>query len=613
MQDTYTPKKYRKLYQQSITDPEKFWREQALQELEWFKPFTKTLSWSKPDYRWFEQGELNITYNCLDRHILAGHGSQLAYIYINERNEETKVTYDQLLKLVNKAANALCALGVGQGDRVVIYMPLTIEQITLMLACARIGAIHSVVYAGFSAEALNIRINDATAKIVCTATSTQKKGKRHDLLSVVREAVNTASSIEKIIVLERSGDEVTLETNEVRYQDVIKAASEKFEAVTVESSTPLFILYTSGTTGTPKGIVHSHAGYNLYSHLTMKYSFDLQPGQIHWTAADTGWVTGHSYIVYGPLSNGITSVIYEGSPVFPQPDIYWQVIDRYHINSFYTAPTVLRLLMREGNEFPAKYQLDSLRVIGSVGEPINPSVWKWYFEHIGKSQVPVIDTWWQTENGGHMLVTPASMKQKPGSAGLPFFGIEPCILDDDGNEIAKAGVVGHLVIKRPWPGALLTCWNNHDRFKQYWSEFANNDYFYTGDVAQKDDEGYFTVLGRADDVINVGGVRIGTAEVESALVSHRSVAEAAVIGVSDEVLGETLKAFILLNHDVQMSNELTQELKNWVRQKIGYIAVPAEIESVASLPKTRSGKIMRRILKARQMGLNVGDTSTLEE
>lgn len=608
-----TPDEYRKLYAESLSNPAQFWEDLAKKELEWFTPFKTSFIWEKPSYRWFVDGQLNITHNCLDRHIAKGLGEKIAYIYNNEREEERRVTYRELLSLVNKTANVLKNLGIGQGDRVVIYMPLTIEQITLMLACARIGAIHSVVYAGFSAQALATRIQDAGAKLVCTATGTQKNGKLHDLLSVVRQAVRQCPTVKHTLVHEREWCKKALQENELNLLDLQSQASEVCAPVWLESSTPLFTLYTSGTTGTPKGIVHGHGGYSLFAHFTMKYNFDLEPNQIHWTAADTGWITGHSYIVYGPLSNGITSVVYEGSPIYPTAERYWELVERYKVESFYTAPTVIRLLMSMGDELPAKHDLSSLRVIGSVGEPINPVAWEWYNEHVGKGQASVIDTWWQTETGGHMLATPPSMKQKPGSAGLPFFGIQPMIVDDDGNEVTVPNTVGHLVIKHPWPGALMTCWNNPDRFAQYWSEFSQDTLFYTGDVAQRDEDGYYTVLGRSDDVINVAGVRIGTAEVESALVAHEAVAEAAVIGLSDELKGEIIHAFVLLSPGHTMSAELEKELKVWVRERIGYIAEPAHIESVDKLPKTRSGKIMRRILKAKQLGIQVGDTSTLED
>jgi acetyl-CoA synthetase len=613
MSTEITKTDYQKMYNVSVEKPDIFWGEQAKAELTWFKPFTKTLVWDKPNYRWFENGLINITYNCLDRHIKSGQGEKVAYIYNNERDEERRITYLELLELVNKAVNVLKKYGVVQGDRVILYMPLTIEQIVIMLACARMGAIHSVVYAGFSAEALSTRINDTQAKVVCTATMTQKGGKTHNLIEVVRQAVANSSSVFTTLVLQRSWESIKLQENESDFAQELESASPLFDAVPLSSSTPLFILYTSGTTGTPKGIVHGHAGYNLYSHLTMKYDFELGSEQVHWSAADTGWITGHSYIVYGPLSNGITSVIYEGSPIYPTPGRYFELIERYRVESFYTAPTVIRMLMREGEKYPDSHDLSTLKVIGSVGEPISPTTWKWYFKYVGRSKAKIIDTWWQTENGGHMLVTPPSMEQKPGSAGLPFYGIQPAIVDDDGNEIDKPNVVGQLVIKYPWPGALMTCFNNPDRFSSYWSEYASNDYFYTGDVAMRDKDGYYTVLGRSDDVINVSGVRISTAEVEGALVSHEYVSEAAVIGVADELKGEVINAFVVLNHGVTMSPDLEKELRRWVRDKISYIAEPTKIESVTKLPKTRSGKIMRRILKAKQMGLSIGDTSTLDD
>lgn len=604
-----TTDEYFESYKKSVDNPESFWAEQARNELHWFTPFTKTFTWKKPDYTWFDGGEINITYNCLDRHIKSGQGEKVAYIYNNERDEERKITYSELLKLVNKSVHVLQKLGVKQGDRVIMYMPVTIELIALMLGCARMGAIHSVVYAGFSADALSARIDDTGAKVVCTATTTEKNGNKHNLLQVVREAQNELSTL----VLVRPDDHVVLQSNELDLSVQLEQASDEFAAVPLPSSTPLFILYTSGTTGLPKGIVHSHGPYNLYSHLTMKKNFELISGQIHWTAADTGWITGHSYMVYGPLSNGITSVIYEGSPTFPTAERYYTLIEKYRVNSFYTAPTIIRLLMREGKEYPDRHNLDSLKIIGSVGEPISPTTWQWYSDYIGKGKAKVIDTWWQTETGGHMLVTPPSLTQKPGSAGLPFFGISPTLVNDEGNEIVAPNKVGHLVIKHPWPGALLNCWNNHEKFASYWSEFDPAQYFYTGDVALRDSEGYYTVLGRADDVINVAGVRIGTAEVESTLLSHPYVAEAAVIGMTDEIKGETIKAFVLLNHGSKMTKELETDLKNWVKTKMSYMAVPEQIESVTKLPKTRSGKIMRRVLKAREMGLPIGDASTLDD
>jgi acetyl-CoA synthetase len=614
------PTEYARQYADSITDPASFWADRARAELDWFTPFSQAFEWTKPNYRWFLGGKLNITHNCLDRHVNAGRGDRLAYIYVNEWGEEVRITYAQLLERVCKSANALKVLGVKKGDRVILYMPLGIEQIALMLGCARIGAIHSVVYAGFSAEALAVRIKDTQASVVCATTWTQKAGKKHDLLAVVREAVHQSDCVKHVLVSKRKGDNIALGKNELELDALLANQPATCAAEPMDSSDPLFILYTSGTTGTPKGIVHGHGGYSLYAHLTMKLDFALgdakfRKNHIHWALADTGWITGHSYIVYGPLSNGVTSVLYEGSPLFPKPDYCWQLIEKYHVQTFYTAPTVIRMMMREGEKYPAAHDLSSLKVLGSVGEPINPKAWEWYFKFVGGGHVPVIDTWWQTENGGHMLVTQPSMKQKPGSAGLPFLGIQPALVDDDGNEITAPNTIGHLVIKHPWPGALMTCWNNPKRFAEYWSEFAGagHDYFYTGDIAQRDVDGYYTVLGRADDVMNVAGIRVGTAEVESALVSHPAVAEAAAISISDDLKGEVIKAFVLLNKDFTLDPALEKALKLAVRKKIGPHAMPSVIESVAKLPKTRSGKIMRRILKAKELGLVVGDTSTLED
>ncbi len=608
-----TPAEYDRLYAESLSDPESFWSEVARTEIEWQTPFTNTLSGTAPHNKWFEGGFLNITHNCLDRHILAGNGDKIAYIYNNELDQERKITYAELLGLVGLAANGLTARGVHKGDRVLIYMPLCIEQIVLMLACARVGAIHSVVYAGFSADAVKIRIQDAGAQLVCTADYTQRNGKKLDLLKVVREAVADSKTVSSVVVLQR--DESTqLSGKEISFESLMLDQPERFKPVSMASSDPLFILYTSGTTGTPKGVVHACGGYSVYAHTTAKVTFDLQPEtDVYWCTADTGWITGHSYVVYGPLSNGVTSVIYEGSPKFPAPDRWWELVERYAATQFYTSPTAIRTLMREGGDWPAKHNLKSLRIIGSVGEPINPAAWEWYSEHIGGSQATVVDTWWQTETGGHMLGGLPFLPQKPGRAGKPFFGVSPAILDERGNLLTKPNQTGELVIQHTWPGALVTCWNNPERYEQYWNAYAPRTYFYTGDLAQIDEDGYYCVLGRADDVINVAGMRVGTAEVESALVAHPTVAEAAAIGIFHEVKGETIKAFVILSHGTTWSSELEAELKKHVRSTIGYFAVPEEIEAATTLPKTRSGKIMRRLLKAQEMGMPLGDTSTLEE
>ncbi len=605
-------REYPKLYQQSITQPEKFWAKIARQELDWFKTWKKVRQGIAPYYQWFAGAKLNITYNCLDRHVAQGLGNKLAYIYNNELNQEQKITYRQLLDLVNQCANGLKSLGVSKGDRVVLYMPLTIEQIALMLACARLGAIHSVVYAGFSSQALKIRVEDTQAKIICTTTWTQRKGKRILLRSAVTQAISKLKFVKKVVVMPRPGDKIKLGPGEISFANLISNQPTTCSPRQMNSQDPLFILYTSGTTGKPKGIVHATAGYNLYTHYTTKINFNLHPNDTVWCTADTGWITGHSYIVYGPLSNGATSVIYEGSPIYPDPGRWWQLIEKYAVTVFYTAPTTIRLLMREGVEFPKRYNLSSLKIVGSVGEPINPAAWLWYYSHIARKKAVVIDTWWQTETGGHIIVSLPSLPQKPGKAGKPFLGIKPGLVDHYGNLITRPYVTGHLVIHSPWPSALTACWRDEDRFKQYWTEYPNKNFFYTGDLAQVDKDGYFIILGRADDVINVSGIRIGTAEVESALVSHPQVVEAAVFGVTDKIKGEAIHAQVVLAQNVKWSSNLEKKLKLHVKKQIGYLAVPSQIKSVASLPKTRSGKIMRRVLKAKELGLPIGDTSTLE-
>jgi acetyl-CoA synthetase len=607
-----TAETYEEFYQESLSDPASFWGELARTELEWLAPFERAVGGKPPELKWFEGGLLNITHNCLDRHVLAGNGDKVAYFYNNELNQERQISYAELRALVCLAANGLQKLDISRGDRVLIYMPLCIEQIVLMLACARIGAIHSVVYAGFSAEAVRVRINDAGAKLVCTADCTQRNGKRIDLLSVVRAALTECSSVTKTIVLQRDSS-THLTNTEQSFESIVIDESEHCPPTPLASSDPLFILYTSGTTGTPKGVVHACGGYSLYAHLTTRINFDLNPEKdVYWCTADTGWITGHSYSVYGPLSNGATSVIYEGSPIFPEPNRWWELIERYQVTQFYTSPTAIRMLMREGASWPTAHDLSTLRIIGSVGEPINPAAWEWYAEHVGGNQATVIDTWWQTETGGHMIGGLPFLKQKPGKAGLPFFGVKPLLLDERGNEISAKNTIGELCIAHPWPGALLTCWNNDERYQQYWNAYPPHSYFYTGDLAQFDEDGYLCILGRADDVINVAGMRVGTAEVESALVSHTAVAEAAAIGIPHEIKGEVIAASVLLTRGITWSDELAEELKRWVRTQIGYFAVPESIAAVESLPKTRSGKIMRRVLKAQALGMPLGDTSTLE-
>ncbi len=605
-----TAEEFDELYNQSIQNPEDFWEKMAEKELHWFKKWDKVFEWNFPEYKWFIGGKLNITYNCLDRHVKNGRRNKIAYIYTNEDEKEVKITYGELLELVNKIANGLKSLGVKKGDRVVIYMPLVIEQLATMLACARIGAIHSVVYAGFSSNALKMRIDDAKAKVVVTSTWTKRRGKKIDLKSVVDEAVDGLDFVENIVVLQRENDDFELEEKEVDFYELIKKQSPHCEPEIMDAEDPLFILYTSGSTGKPKGVLHTTGGYNLYTHVTTKYVFDLHEDDIYWCTADPGWITGHSYMVYGPLSVGATSVIYEGAPDYPDPGRWWSIVEKYRVNIFYTAPTAIRLFMKYGEEWPNKYDLSSLRILGSVGEPINPEAWIWYYEVIGKGQCSIVDTWWQTETGGHMITTVPSYPQKPGKAGKPFWGIEADVVNKEGKPV-EPNTVGYLVIKKPWPSALRTCWGEPDRFKKYWTEIGN--YYFAGDMATKDEDGYIMILGRADDVINVSGHRIGTAEVESALVSHPAVAEAAVIGKPHEVKGESIKAFVILKQNYSPSETLVKDLKMHVRHELGALAVPDEIEFVEKLPKTRSGKIMRRVLRAKELGMPLGDVSTLED
>jgi acetyl-CoA synthetase len=602
--------KFDKMYQESIENTEEFWAKLAEQELVWFEKWEKVREWNYPYYKWFVGGKLNITYNCLDRHVENGRRNKIAYIYTNEDNEEIKVSYGELLEMVNKFANGLKSLGVKKGDRVVIYMPLIIEQMVAMLACARIGAIHSVVYAGFSANALRMRIEDAEAKVVITSTWTKRRGKKIDLKSVVDEAVDGLEFVENIIVYQRKGDEFELAEKEIDFNELMKNQPAECEPEIMDAEDPLFILYTSGSTGKPKGVLHTIGGYNLYTHITTKYVFDIHEDDIYWCTADPGWITGHSYMLYGPLSVGTTSVIAEGAPDYPNPGRWWSIVEKYRVNIFYTAPTAVRLFMKYGEEWPAKYDLSSLRVLGSVGEPINPEAWIWYYENIGRKQCSIVDTWWQTETGGHMITTVPAYPQKPGKAGKPFWGIKADVVDKQGNPV-EPNTVGFLVIKEPWPSALRTCWGEPERFEKYWNEIPN--VYTAGDLATKDEDGYIMILGRADDVINVSGHRIGTAEVESALVSHPAVAEAAVIGKPHEVKGESIKAFVILKQGHEPSENLMKDIKMHVRHELGALAVPDEIEFVEKLPKTRSGKIMRRVLKAQELGMDVGDISTLED
>lgn len=600
---------YEKLYAYSVEKPEKFWKKVAMQELDWFSPWTRVRTWNYPNYQWFEGATLNITHNCLDRHIAAGKGEKKAFIYTNEDGKEDHISYAELLDMVSRFANGLKSIGVKKGDRVAIYMALSIEQIIAMLGCARIGAIHNVVYGGFSATALRVRIEDSQAKVVVGSLYTTRRGKQVDLKSIIDEAVNGLACVENVI-MDFRGNTNPDATKYVDMDTFIKAQNPVCPAEPMEAEHPLFILYTSGTTGKPKGVLHTTGGYNLFTHYTTKLTFDLKDSDIFWCTADTGWITGHSYIVYGPLSNGATSVIAEGAPDFPEPDRWWKIIEKFHVSIFYTAPTAVRLFMKHGEQWTQNHPMPSLRILGSVGEPINPEAWLWYYKNIGKKKCVVVDTWWQTETGGHMILSLPACKQKPGRAGRPFLGVKAQVVSRKGEPLPPDSV-GLLVIKEPWPSALRTCWGEPERFNKYWNEMEG--FYFAGDLATMDKDGYIMILGRADDVLNVSGHRIGTAEVESALVSHLSVAEAAVIGKPHKVKGESIKAFVILKKGIEINDALLVSVKEQVKHELGSLGVPDEIEFVEKLPKTRSGKIMRRVLKAKELGTSLGDVSTLEE
>jgi acetyl-CoA synthetase len=602
-------KDYEAAYRQSIADPEAFW-DQAARELEWFSPWTKVLEWNYPWAKWFVGATCNISYNCLDRHVKTWRKNKVAVIWVGEEGQERIFTYAELLRQVNRCANALKALGLQRGDRVTIYLPKIPEQIIAMLACARIGVMHSVVYSGFSAPALQARIQDAEAKVVITADVGFDRGKPVELKRVVDQAVANCPTVQTVVVVRRQEPAVSLcPPKEIDWHDWLRNEKPTCEAEQLDAETPLYILYTSGTTGKPKGVVHVHGGYMVGTYLTTKYVFNLRDDDLYFCVADPGWVTGHSYIVYGPLLNGATILTAEGKPDYPTPGRWWELIERYGVTVFYTTPTAIRLLMKYGEEWPKRSDLSSLRVLGSVGEPINPEAWEWFYRVTG-SRCPIMDTWWQTETG-MILITPLpSVPLKPGSAARPFLGIEADVVDREGRSV-KPNEGGFAVIKKPWPAMMRTIFRDPDRYQSYWTTIPGC--YTAGDVCRKDQDGYFWFMGRADDVIKVAGNRIGTAEVESALVSHPAVAEAAVIGKPHQTAGEAIKAFVILKQGQAQSPELIQALKDHVLNELGKIAVPQEIEVVSSLPKTRSGKIMRRVLKARELGLDPGDISTLED
>ena len=602
---------YDEAYRRFLDDPEKFWADIA-GELDWYQPWEKVREWNLPYARWFTDAKLNITANCLDRHAVSERRNKVALIWRGEDEEVERVlTYRQLHRKVMQFANALKDLGVKKGDTVCLYMPLVPEHIIALLACARIGAVHSIVYGGFGASALNARIRDAGAKIVITADVGYRRGKRVALKTIVDEAVVNAPTVEKIVVLRRTSPSVELFSEmEVDFEEIMDAAGPHCDPEVMDAEDPLFILYTSGTTGPPKGIVHTCAGYMVGTYYTSKYIFDMKDNDVHWCTADPGWITGHSYIVYGPLAAGATVLITEVVPDYPDPGIFWRIVEDFGVTIFYTAPTAIRMFMKFGDEYPLKSNLDSLRLIGSVGEPLNPEAFEWYYHVIGKARCPVLDTWWQTETGMHMITTTVGEKMKPGFAGRPIPGVVVDVVDSEGASVPP-GTGGLLVIKEPWPAMMRAVHNNDERYRKYWSTI---DSFYTaGDLAVKDEDGYIMVLGRSDDIIIVAGHNLGTAEVESALVAHEAVAESAVIGKPDVMKGQAIKAFVILRDGFEPSEKLKSELIYHVRMSIGPIAMPSEIDFVESLPKTRSGKIMRRVLKAQELGIDPGDISTLEE
>src|ERR1700733_9100764 len=604
---------YEELYARSVADPEAFW-DGIARELHWFSPWTRTLDWNEPWAKWFVGGKINISYNCLDRHVMNGRKDKTAIIWEGEPGEVRKLSFGELLADVERFANALKSLGIRKGDRVAVYMGMTPELAIALLACARIGAVHSVIFGGFAANAIVDRVNDSQCVAILTQDTSYRRGNEVKLKATVDEAVGQCPTVKNVVVYRRSGTEVAMQAGRDHWwHDLVAKADAVCPAEPLDSEDPLYILYTSGTTGKPKGLVHTTGGYSVQTYLTSKLIFDLKPDDIYWCTADVGWVTGHSYVLYGILQNGVATVMYEGAPNYPEADRLWKIVDDHKVTVFYTAPTAIRACIKWGDQYPQRHSLASLRLLGTVGEPINPEAWIWYREMIGKGRGPIVDTWWQTETGSIMLAPlPGAIPTKRGAATRPFLGIEPAIVDREG-ETVPPGSGGLLVIRKPWPSMARTIFNDPDRYtKTYWSEIPGC--YFTGDGARMDLDGDYWLMGRVDDVINVSGHRLGTMEVESALVAHPKVAEAAVVGRPHDLKGQAIAAFVSLEHSHHPSPELKEELRAWVAKEIGSLARPDDIRFTQALPKTRSGKIMRRLLRELATSGEIkGDTTTLED
>ncbi len=604
---------YEAMYRRSIEDPDGFWGEAAA-ELEWFAPWTRVTEGEAQHTRWFVGGKLNLCHNCVDRHALGGRAEKVALIWEGEPGEVRRLTYGELHGEVQRFASALRAQGVGKGDRVAIYMGMCPELAIAVLGCARLGAVHSVIFGGFAAHALIDRINDSGCVAVVTQDTSYRRGAEVKLKAIVDEALERCPTVRSVVVYRRSGSAVAMKAGrDVWWHDVVGDAKAECAPEWMDAEDPLYLLYTSGTTGKPKGLVHTTGGYAVGTYLTSKYVFDLRPDDVYWCTADIGWVTGHSYVIYGPLANGVTVVLYEGAPNWPEPDRFWRVVDDHKVSVFYTAPTAIRAFLKWGDAWVRRHSLASLRLLGTVGEPINPEAWMWFHREVGKERCPIVDTWWQTETGMHMIAPmPGAVATKPGSATRPFFGIVPEVVTKEGVPV-PAGQGGLLVIRKPWPAMARTIYGDQARYEEtYWSEVPGS--YFTGDGARMDEDGYFWLMGRVDDVINVSGHRLGTMEVESALVAHPKVAEAAVVGRPDEMKGQAIAAFVTLEGGSQPSEELKQELRQWVAKEIGALARPDDLRFTEALPKTRSGKIMRRLLRElASTGEVKGDTTTLED